>query len=104
MALDLRASIFRHEADDEPADDRSNDRPQTNVVQPSTGKGERESVIEEEDSKQRDKVVENISKHASDQADLTGQQGHQRHPESRGRGDEECSGWGDCKFAAVHEL
>jgi hypothetical protein len=104
VAFYLRGSILRHDADDEPSDDRSDDRPQTKMVQTGAGEVECNSVIEEDIRDERNQVVESVSDYAGDEANRTGQQGHQRHPELGGRCNEECSGRRDCQFAAVHEL
>ncbi len=104
MALDLRGSILRHEADDEPADDRSYDRPQTKIVQPGAGEVERDPVIKEDIREERNQIVESVGNRAGDQADRTAQQRYQGHPELGGWCSDKCSGRHGRKFAAVHEL
>ena len=104
VAFNLGGSILGHEADDETSNDRSDDRPQTKMVQPGTREVKPESVKEEEVRKERNQFVERVRNHAGHEADRASQRGHQCHPELGGRCHIECSGRRDGELAAVPEL
>jgi hypothetical protein len=73
VSLDFRRAVFRHEADDESADDRNQNHPRAELSVARAYEGRREAMVKKEVGEETNQFVEQIRDRAGEHADTAGE-------------------------------